>query len=237
MPPLSKIDETTLAKFACAYSGVAWGVFWLPLRALDEAGLVGAWATVVFYVIPLILVSPVVVWRWRRIVAGGLGLQVTGICTALALVLYADAVLYTEVVPAILLFYLTPVWSTLLARFFLGEPVTPMRWLTLALGMGGMYVMLAGDGGIPWPSNIGDWMGLAAGFMWAVCATRMRLDKTNEAPEFTVCCFFWGCVVALAIALSPLEGPALAPSWSTIQAVLPWLIPVLIAVVMTGAFA
>jgi drug/metabolite transporter (DMT)-like permease len=34
--------------------------------------------------------------------------------------LYSDALLLTEVVTAILLFYLTPVWSTILARLFLG---------------------------------------------------------------------------------------------------------------------
>ena len=237
MPRLANIEPETVAKLACAFSGVAWGVFWLPLRAMDQAGLVGAWATVVFYVIPLILLVPLIAWRWRKIVAGGLGLQVTGICTAMALVLYADAVLYTEVVPAMLLFYLTPVWSTLLARLFLGEAVTPIRWVTLALGLAGMYVMLASDSGIPWPSNIGDWMGLAAGFMWAVCAVRMRKDVTNGAAEFTVSCFFWGCVIALAIALSPLEGPDLAPSWSAIEAILPWLVPVLIVVVMSGTFA
>ena len=237
MPRHAKIEPETLAKLACAYSGVAWGVFWIPLRAMDQAGLVGAWATVVFYAIPLILLVPLIVWRWRRLLAGGLGLQLTGICTALALVLYADAVLYTEVVPAMLLFYLTPVWSTLLARIFLGEAVTPVRWVTLALGLAGMYVMLAGETGLPWPSNIGDWMGLGAGVMWAVCAVRMRQDETNDPMEFTVSCFFWGCVVALAIALSPLEGPSLAPSWSTIQAILPWLLPVLIVVVMSGTFA
>ena len=227
----------TIAKLACAYSGVAWGVFWIPLRAMDQAGIVGAWATVVFYVVPLILLLPVIVWRWRLLVAGGLSLHLTGLCTGLALVLYADAVLYTEVVPAMLLYYLTPVWSTLLARLFLGEAITPLRWLTLALGFAGLYVILGGDSGIPWPSKIGDWMGLAAGIIWAVAAVRMRRDETNDSIEFTVVCFLWGCVAALAIALSPLEGPALAPRWEVIWPLLPWLVPVLVLVVMTGTFA
>jgi len=31
----------TLAKLACAYSGIVWGPFRIPLRALDGSGITG----------------------------------------------------------------------------------------------------------------------------------------------------------------------------------------------------
>ena len=90
----------TLAKLACAYSGVVWGLFWIPLRALDGSGVTGAWATVLFYLVPAVLFLPIALWRWRALLAGGWGLQLTDLVTGTAVVLYADGLVYTEVVPA-----------------------------------------------------------------------------------------------------------------------------------------
>jgi len=231
------VRTETLAKLACAYSGVVWGLFWIPLRALDDLGITGAWATVLFYLVPALLVLPIVVWRWRRLLAGGLGLQLTGVVTGLALVLYADALIYTDVIRAMLLFYLTPVWSTLLARLYLNEPITGVRWLAIALGFAGLLIIFGIDIGVPMPQNVGDWMGLASGFAWAVAAVRMRGDDTNHAIEFTSLHFFWGAPLAGAIALLPLTGAHQAPDAATALSVLPWLVPTLVAIVVPGSFA
>ncbi|MCH8036836.1 MAG: EamA family transporter, partial [Proteobacteria bacterium] len=150
----------TRAKLACALAGVVWGLFWIPLRAMDEAGITGAWATAMLYFWPFVLLLPLAAWRWRRVRRGGFGLQLTGLITAASLVLYADALIYTEVIRAMLLFYLTPVWSTLLARIFLKEPITGVRWVAIALGLSGILVIFGVATGIPWPRNIGAWMGL-----------------------------------------------------------------------------
>ena len=128
----------TLAKIACAYSGMVWGLFWIPLRTLEAAGITGLWATLVFYLAPLIAMSPMLVWRWKPFRDGGLGCSSPAWCRPAGLVLYSVSVLYTEVVKAMLLFYLTPIWSTLLARVVLGEAITPVRWVAMALGIGGI---------------------------------------------------------------------------------------------------
>ncbi len=227
----------TLAKLACAYSGVVWGVFWIPLRALGDAGISGAWATVVFYLAGAVLVLPVALWRWRRIAEGGLSLQITGAVTGGALVLYADSLVLTDVIRAMLLYYLTPVWSTLLARIFLKEPITGIRWLGIALGFAGMLVIFGIDVGIPLPRNIGDWMGLAAGFGWAVAAVRIRGDEGNHAIEFTVIHTLWGVPLAVLVALLPFTASGTAPPASATLGVLPWLVPVLLLIVIPGSFA
>ncbi len=227
----------TLAKLACAYSGVVWGLFWIPLRALDDLGITGAWATVLFYLVPALLMLPIMARRWRRLLAGGLGLQLTGVVTGLALVLYADALIYTDVIRAMILFYLTPVWSTLLARLYLAEPITGVRWLAIALGFAGLLVIFGVDVGVPLPESVGDWMGLASGFAWAVAAVRMRGDDTSHAIEFTSLHFFWGAPLAVAIALLPLTGAHQAPDPAAAASVLPWLVPTLVAIVVPGSFA
>ena len=227
----------TLAKLACAYSGVVWGLFWIPLRALDGSGITGAWATALFYLVPAVLFLPILVWRWRAIRAGGPGLLLTGLVTGIALVLYADGLVYTEVVRAMLLYYLTPVWSTLLARLFLGEAITPLRWLAIALGLCGLLVILGIDVGAPLPRNLGDWMALGAGIFWAVAAVRMRGDTKNHALEFTSLHFVLGAPVALLIALLPIAGAHAPPDAATATGVLPWLVPVLVIIVVPGSFA
>jgi drug/metabolite transporter (DMT)-like permease len=226
-----------LAKLACAYSGVVWGLFWIPLRALDDLGITGAWATVLFYLVPGLLVLPIMIWRWRAVLAGGLGLQLTGLVTGLGLVLYADALIYTAVIRAMLLFYLTPVWSTLLARLYLDEPITAVRWLAIALGLSGLLVIFGVDIGLPMPENVGDWMGLASGFAWAVAAVRMRGDDRSHAVEFTSLHFLWGAPVAILIALLPLTGAHEAPDAAAAVDVLPWLVPTLVVIVVPGSFA
>ncbi len=227
----------TLAKLACAYSGVVWGLFWIPLRALDGSGVTGAWATVLFYLVPAVLFLPIALWRWRALLAGGWGLQLTGLVTGTAVVLYADGLVYTEVIRAMLLYYMTPVWSTLLARLILKEPITAVRWLAIALGFSGMLVIFGIDMGAPLPRNVGDWMALAGGFCWAIAAVRMRGDTKSSAIEFTSLHFLSGAPVAVLIALLPLAGAHELPDAATAAAVLPWLVPTLVIVVVTGSFA
>ena len=235
--PLSVNKTETRAKLACAFAGVVWGLFWIPLRAMDAIGITGAWATAMLYFWPLVLVLPLAVWRWRRILRGGFGLQLTGLVTAASLVLYADALIYTEVIRAMLLFYLTPVWSTLLARIFLQEPITLARWIAIALGFSGILVIFGVDAGMPWPRNVGDWMGLASGIVWAVAAVRMRSDNENHAIEFTTVQFGWGTLFALGIAFLPLAGAGPAPDLERVASALPWLLPVVLLVVIPGTFA
>ena len=107
------------AKLACLYAGAVWGLFWIPLRALEKAGIDALWITVVYLLIPTICLVPVILLRWSHVKNGELSLQVTCILSSGSLLLYFISILYTEVVRAVLLFYLTPIWATLLARTFL----------------------------------------------------------------------------------------------------------------------
>ena len=188
------------AKLACAFAGLVWGVFWIPLRALDAAGVSGAWATVFYYAAPLAVLLPFVAVRFRHLQAGGLRLQLTGIAAGTSMVLYADAVLHTEVIRAMLLYYLTPVWSFALAWVWLKERIDATRMVTIALGLSGMLIILGVDSGMPWPRNGGDWMGLASGIVWALAAVLMRGQKGTAAMEYTLVYFAWGTAAAIVVA-------------------------------------
>ena len=234
---ISSLDLVSRAKLACVYSGITWGLFWIPLRMLDRSGIFDAWATVLFYVIPLILILPILIFRWNKILRCGLPLHFIGIASGTALALYADALIYTEVVRGLLLFYLTPVWSLILARIFLGEAITPPRMIAVILGLSGMLVMLGIDVGVPLPRNIGDWMGLLGGLGWAVAAVLLRQDDGSHAIEFTLSYFFWGSVAAVIIAVSPIAGDIELPTMSSVWDVLPWFSVVAVILVIPAAWA
>jgi drug/metabolite transporter (DMT)-like permease len=221
----------TLAKIACAYSGMVWGLFWIPLRTLEAAGITGLWATFVFYTAPIVLAAPIMIWRWREVVAGGIGLQLTGILSAFGLVLYSISVLYTDIVKAILLFYLTPIWSTLLGRVVLGETITPVRWLAMALGLVGIVTIFGLDSGLPLPRNIGDWLALASGIMWAITAVRLRRE-TNNAIELSNVNFLWSFLFALGFLLIANQTPM--PDWGTALPSLPWWMMLMLLAIVSG---
>ena len=232
----SRLSLTTRASLACAYSGVAWGLFWIPLRGMDRAGVTAAWATVLFYGIPLLLFLPWILRNWRRIANGGWNLHFIGIATGTSLAFYSNAMLYTEVVRGLVLYYTTPVWSLLLARLVLGEAITGARVLAIAFGIAGMLVMFGVDLGFPWPKNTGDWMALIGALIWAVAAVLLRTDDGSRSMEICSVYFFYGVIAATVLAISPMAGDISAPDWSDIVGVLPWALPIAL-IVIPGAYA
>lgn len=227
----------TLAKLACAYSGLVWGLFWIPVRHLDAVGIGGMWAIFYFYAVLFVVVLPVLVFRWRAMLSGGLRLAVLGFIPAVTLVLYSVSVLYTDVVRATLLFYLTPLWSTLLVRIFLGEPITPLRWLAMAIAILGMLVIFHADSGIPLPEHPGDWIALGTGFLWSIAAILLRADKSSAAIDLALQNFLWSAVIATLLLLLFGHDLSTSPPIGVYLAQLPWVVPTLIIVVVSGVYA
>lgn len=232
----SRLSLKARASLACAYSGVAWGLFWIPLRGMDEAGITDAWASVMFYGLPLLLFTPWIVKNWRRIAGGGWSLHFIGIATGGSLAFYSDSLLYTDVVRSLVLYYTTPMWSLLLARLVLGEAITLSRAFAVLFGLAGMLVMFDADLGFPWPKNIGDWMALIGAIGWAVAAVLLRRDDGSRSMEICAVYFFYGVVAAILLALSPMAGDIEFPQWSAVVDVLPWSIPIAL-IVIPGAYA
>lgn len=230
------VSIETRARLACLYAGAVWGVFWIPLRALEDAGLHDLWVMTVYFLIPAALMVPIMALRWRSILKGGLGLQITVLISGAALTLYSASIVYTDVVRAIVLFYLTPVWSFLLARLFLDEHITPVRIAAMGLALVGMLTLFGLGASFPVPRNVGDWMGLAAGFFWAVAMVRLRSGRNTFASvDVTVGFFLWGLILSAGVALA--LAPRQIPSFDMVGPALPWLIVFVLMLVIPGTYA
>ncbi len=193
-------DRHSLAILATA---VTWGCFWIPLRQLDLYGngsivFTGAsFALPFLFFVPRLLRSPSQILQWSPLV------WLLGFTFALAACLYAEGTLRGNVARVILLFYLTPVWSTLLARVFLNEPITARRLLTLCLGLLGMTVILGGGNSLPLPQTAAEWMGLVAGMAWAIAMVCVQKSRQEPVVDISCAIFMFYPLIFFALSLIP----------------------------------
>lgn len=194
------IGTQRLAALAVAMCGTLWGGFWYPLRWLDASGVGSAWVSLIFFAIAVLVPLPWMVGR--KLERAALSSQLlTGLLLGTAFSLYTVSLVLTDVIHAILLFYLTPVWSTLGSLILFGERLTWSRATAMALGFGGMISIFGISGGLPVPHNGGDWIALASGMCWAAGSLRAynRPSTSITLPVFT---FSAGGLVSAAIILA-----------------------------------
>ena len=171
-----------IPSLAILLSTVIWGTWWIPLRQLDQLAGGTVWLVAAGIWVPALLFLPKFIATGGRILRRNRATLYCAIFFGLTTTLYAEGALRGNVARVILLFYLTTVWSTLLARAMLNEPVTPARLVSIALGLTGMWIVLGGDnsGFIPMPNSVAEWMGLTAGLCWALAMVYAR--KIGQIP-------------------------------------------------------
>jgi len=233
MPPRSD----RFAVYAGLYAGLCFGIFWLPIRLIESGGFSAPWALVVFTGLPALLCLPLA-WRMRLDYARGGWELAGGVLAGAAYALYAGAMLYTDVVRAVLLFYLMPIWGFLLGWLILKERITWYQWLAIGLGVLGMVVVFTDETGLPLPRNLGDWFGLVSGFLWAVGSllilTARRVRIATQALNFFIVAAVLVIVVVLAGSARGLIAP---PDWGPLPGVLIWFVPVAVLLVLPAGFA
>ncbi len=202
----------------------AWGLFWLPLRAFEENGLSAGWTSLAVFTTPALLLLPFAVWRFARGQTTGGREAVTGLLAGGAVALYAESVLLTDVARALILFYVTPVWSTILEVLLLKRNLTRARSLALVMGLAGLVTILGGRTGVPLPHNMGDALALFSGVVWACGSLRVRTTSDVGTFENVFSFFLYGSAVALCLALLPLDVLGVAPAGADLRTLLPWMI-------------
>lgn len=205
-------------------SAAFWGLFWIPLRAFESAGLSAAWAGVGQFLTPCLVLLPIAVWLAARGKPTGLGCWKTAIFTGGAFALYTDSLLLTEVARALILFYVSPVWSTALEVMLMKRRLTAARVLAIVMGLAGLYVILGGNGDLPLPRNAGDWMAILAGMFWAYGSTRIRMSPEVTLFENVFSFFTFAALIGLAVALLPIAALGQPPSTDETLRFLPWLL-------------
>jgi len=190
--------------WALLFGAAFWGVAWYPYRLLARSGLDGIWSTALTYGCALaigVAIFPRAVWRLRH--APWLAI-VMGLAIGWSNLAYVLAVLEGEVMRVMLLFYLAPLWTVPLAWLLLRERLDRAGLAVIALAFAGAMVMLwKPQIGIPWPTSRPEWLGLVAGFLFALGNVLIRrLDTMSDAGKSIV---IWAGVSGAALVHLPMS--------------------------------
>ena len=185
-----------------------WGLYWLPLRALTDMGIVGAWGVVYFNACPLIVLVPVLIWGRKGMLARPGPVLFIGAATGLGMGLYSSAIVMAPVIRMTMEFYLTPVWSTLIGVLWLSERLDTRRILTVLAGLAGLGLLLSAPSGDALADfGRGDGMALASGVLWALGAAGMKRWPDVSVVATSTFQFVFAVIGGALLALLVLTAP------------------------------
>ena len=214
---------------ALVFNAFVWGVSWWPFRQLHGAGVHPLWATALVFtlaVVGLLLARPGVFTRTRAYPA----LWLLALSSGLTNVAFNWAVTVGDVVRVVLLFYLMPAWSVLLAWRVLGERPTRLAVLRLVMAFAGVVLVM-----VPADTSLqrlvghlsgADLLALAGGFCFALTSVTLRRLHQLPSESRMLATFGGGAPMATASACAGLLAgfvtpvPALAMGWVVVALLL-----------------
>ncbi len=195
---LSRRTLSLLPVVALLLGATLWGVLWYPLRWFEENGLTGLWVSLIMNAAALGLSVPLLIRQRHEIARAPLLLLLLMLAAGFCNTAFILAVIDGTVVRVLLLFYLAPVWASLLGWWLLREGLSARAWTTLAVAMSGALIMLwDADLGRPWPQQPADWLALASGAAFAVSNVLVR--KMADVPVTVKTMAAWVGGVMLAV--------------------------------------
>ncbi len=230
----------SVATLGLLTNATVWGLSWIGFKSLNVQGIHPLWFTALIFSIAcaiLHLYQPYLTkavfrhcyLRWIVLAAG-----LTNIC-------FNTAITIGDVLRVTLLFYLMPVWAALLAHSLLGEHINRWQILRLMLGLSGACLILwQPKMGLPIPTELADWLGIAGGICFAAnnISLRKASDATGANDLMRLQAMFIGgavCSLSLAIGLASINQinwPDLIPTysiwWSSVEIIM-WITLFLIA--------
>jgi drug/metabolite transporter (DMT)-like permease len=201
------------ALLALLFNAFTWGVSWWPLRQLQASGVHPLWATAMTYGV---VVVALLLWRpsTGRELLRTRTLWVLVLASGLTNATFNWGVTIGDVVRVVLLFYLMPMWTVLLARWLLHEPLHGGVVLRSLLAVAGALVVLwPPGGGWPLPRAPADWLGLAGGLSFALNNVMLRREAHRAPTSRALAMFTGGCLVSGAAALAGATIGVAPPAW------------------------
>jgi drug/metabolite transporter (DMT)-like permease len=201
----TKTKQNWMATGGLLIAATGWGLVWYPYRLLQEAGISGAVSTFYTYAVT-VLVGLAIFARhlpeMKDMLRPMLWLGLAAGWTNLAYVL---AIIDGEVMRVMLLFYLSPLWTLLLAHYWLGERTRPLGIAAIVISLLGAFIMLwQPDKGLPLPQNDAEWLGLSAGMAFALTNVLTRRGKHLSLPAKSLA--VWVGVTLVAMAFISITG-------------------------------
>jgi len=218
---------TGWAALALVFNSFVWGLSWWPLRLLQAHGLHPLWATVVVY-LPAVLVI-VALWpdSVRQLVRDR-ALWVLMVAAGATNAAFNWAFVIGDVVRVVLLFYLMPLWSALLAHWLLKERLSQAAFARMAMSLTGAFIVLSppdaqGWDALPLPQTLADWLGVIGGITFALNNVMLKRQAHRPRSGRALAMFFGGALMAGLVATALSAGKLIAWPASAMAGDAHWL--------------
>lgn len=197
---LNKTLPQKTAMMVVLVSSSIWGLLWIPLRHIEDQGLEGIWANTYFAAVAIpflyFISRPHLNNRHHWPVFLG-----AGIFIGLGFVFYTLGLIVGSVTKTTLLFYLLPIWASILGIMFLGERIKPILWASNAIGLIGCGLILGiTDQTVHF--EMVDLLGLLSGICWAIGSV---IVSRNPDAHYTAVNF----VVYIMVVIIGVTGAAI----------------------------
>jgi len=218
--------DKTAAVFSLLTGALVWGIIWYPYRVLRDAGIDGVFATTLTYTVAALIGFVCLRTSLQRL-RPSWSLAALALAAALCNLGYVLATLSGEVVRVLLLFYLAPLWTVLLSRVLLKEKLNRFGAFVVTLSLAGAATILWRPGtAFPVPHDAADWLGLGAGFSFALFNVLSRYTESINIETKSLVSFV-GVVVVGACLLGTGVGSV---QWSASPAM--WVLVGILGVVL-----
>ena len=196
-------------------SSCAWGLYWLPLRSIEQSGIVGSWSIVLVNACPLIILVPLIFFNLDKLKKYPRPILFAGIMIGAAFTFYANGLVQTSVIRATLLFYLSPIWSTIIGIIWLNERLTIARVISIIVALIGLILLLYDFRNQETAMlNFGDFSSILSGLFWALGASILK--KWSKLPIIPLTAIVYFSTTSLSILLAIIVYKAPIPSLTLI---------------------
>ena len=230
----NKQNKNILAILGLLFGATSWGVIWYPYRLMSEAGVSGVAASFYTYSIAVLLGILLYAKHWRGLASLPKSIIILSLIAGWSNLGYVMAVVHGEVMRVMLLFYLSPLWTLILAHYWLKEPISRIGIFAIVLSLFGAFIMLWQPGAWPLPNSTSDWLAISAGLCFALTnvITRKSHHLSLRAKSLAV----WIGVVVMALICLPFVQPVIGEQFPNLSffSVTQWLLMCLIAVLLVA---
>ena len=228
-----------LAVLGLTLNALVWGLSWWPLRQLEALNLHPLWATAAVFLVSALVLTCLYPRAWLSFKQyPALGWLV--LASGLTNVGFNWAVTTGDVVRVVLLFYLMPAWSLLLAWWLLNDRPTRGALARLSLAfMGVMLVLKTPDSPFPLPQDLPDVLALGSGMTFALTNIWLLRLQHTPASARMIAMFGGGALMAMVCAaLATITGVIATPVLDLAQmnalAWAPWVIGLSVAFLVSN---
>ena len=197
---LSKQHSQRTASIMVFAASSMWGLLWVPMRLTESMGVAPLWVQFWFTTMPALFLAGLYAPSLMRQRAFWPVYLISGMCIGMGYTLYAVGLLVGSVSKTTVLFYLTPIWSTLLGMVFLGENPGMRRWGAIAMATLGCCLVMRINP-IEMQLERVDLLGLLSGVFWGMGTVALRRFPEADYKNATLAQYVCGTLITGAAIL------------------------------------